>query len=143
MRYYFILRLVNLIFFISIFSCQTGRGPALGGGESFSVLAYPQGIGTLLFFYASSESISESIKFEVVMLEEQYGNSLRIRSINAAEKQNLVERHRISEIPTVILFDQLGTEFHRWLLSDFRYDFSGKDFERVIDKLIIPSLQNK
>ena len=76
------------------------------------------------------------------MLEEQYGDSLRIRFIKAAEKQNLVERHRVSEVPAVILFDQIGTEFHRWLPWDFRYDFGRKDFERVIDILIVPSLQN-
>jgi hypothetical protein len=145
MRYYLSSNLIiflYLIFFVSTFSCQTGRGPGLGSGETFRILAYPQGIGTLLVFYAESELRSEKVKFEVAMLEEQYGERLRIRFINAAEKKILVERHRVSEIPTIILFDQIGTEFHRWLVWDFRYDFSKKDLKRVIDKLIVPPLQN-
>lgn len=131
-------RLELLLLVTLIAGCQATSGPSYGRGESFGVLAYPDGHGTLLFFYEIGESLGEKIKFDVGLVSEQYGQALRIVLINATQKPGLIERHRVTELPTIIIFDRLGTEFHRWLRWDFRDDFSRRDFERVIEKLAKP-----
>lgn len=130
--------LAIFLIMLSIIACGTTSGPGyVGQGQTFDILAYPEGIGTLLFFYKPLESISEEIKFDVALLNESYGEKLRIVFIDTDRKQELVFRHQIREIPTLILFNRVGTELHRWLPHDFKVAFSKKDMQRVIDRLLL------
>jgi hypothetical protein len=133
-----LLSLVVLISILAFIVCATTNGPGYGGkGQTFDILAYPEGIGTLLFFYQPYESVSEKMKFDVALLSESYGGKLRLVLIDVDRKKDLLFRHQIREVPTLILFDRLGTEFHRWLPYDFRIAFSKKEMQRVIDRLLV------
>ena len=107
-----------------------------GRGETFDILAYPQGIGTMLFFYEESDPLVEKIKFDVAMVSESYNNRLRTVFVEAPKKRQLLERHQVRSIPTIILFDKIGTEFYRWLPTDFDQSFGKADLVRIIDRLI-------
>lgn len=115
-------------------TCSATTGRMYGSGETFAVLAYPEGIGTLLFFYIEADPMSEKIRFDVAMLSEKY-NNLRVVFIDANKKRNLLLRHQVFELPSILLFDKMGTEFYRWLPTDFDDDFSRRDLERLVDKL--------
>lgn len=130
-----LLSLMALISILGFIACTTTRYG--GKGQTFDILAYPEGIGTLLFFYRPYESVSEKIKFDVALLTESYGGKLRVVFIDVNRKGELLFRHQVQGVPTLILFDRLGTEFHRWLPYDFRIAFSKKEIQRVIDRLLV------
>lgn len=139
MIYYFKMtlpRYLTLFFILFSLNCQTTRTIKYGKGETFEILAYPQGIGTLLFFYTETDPLSEKIKFDVALVNEQYAEKLRTVFIDVTKKSSLVMRHRIQEVPTLILFDRMGTEFYRWLPYDFQSYFSKKDIVRMVDRLL-------
>jgi len=131
-----------LMLIVLTIGCQTTRTVRYGKGENFPILAYPQGIGTLLFFYIENDPSSEKIRFDVALVGEQYDQKLRTVFIDINKKPHLVTRHRIQDTPTMILFDKLGTEFYRWLPSDFQSYFGRKEIERKIDKLYQPKKEN-
>ncbi len=130
------------LFLIITLSCQTTRAVKYGKGENFPILAYPQGIGTLLFFHIENDPSNEKIRFDVALISEQYSQKLRTVFIDINKKPHLVTRHRIQETPTLILFDKLGTEFYRWVPSDFQSYFGRKEIERKIDKLYQPNKES-
>jgi len=129
-----------VIFFItgSVFQCNSTY---LDKGAMYKELAYPQGRGTLVVFYASDDNLSDKIKIDVGLLSENYEQDLQIYLIDIFEKRNLAEKHRIDQIPTLVLFDNVGREVYRWIPRDFRSDFSPRDIERVIESLP-PPIQN-
>jgi len=131
-----------LILIVLIIGCQTTRTVRYGKGENFPILAYPQGIGTLLCFYIENDPSSKKIRFDVALIGEQYDQKLRTVFIDINKKPHLVTRHRIQETPTLILFDKLGTEFYRWLPGDFQSYFGRKEIERKIDKLYQPKKES-
>jgi thioredoxin-related protein len=109
-------------------------------GTMYKELAYPQGRGTLIIFFTEDDNLSEKIKIDVGLLSENYNQELQIYLIDVLEKRNLVEKHRIEQIPTLLLFDNLGREVYRWLPWDFRSDFGSHDIERKIETLPPPVL---
>jgi hypothetical protein len=124
-----------LVLIVLIIGCQTTRTVRYGKGENFPILAFPQGIGTLLFFHIENDPSNEKIRFDVAIISEQYSSKLRTVFVDVNKKPHLVTRHRIQETPTLILFDRLGTEFYRWMPSDFQSYFGRKEIERKIDQL--------
>ena len=132
----FIFIFVVFIGLMASVRCGTTRGSASGRGETFGVLAFPEGIGTLLFFRVPDENFSDRIKFEIMQLIQMYGEKLRIVLIDVNERKDLVFRHRIRETPILILFDRYGTEFRRWLPEDFDVTFGKREVQRVIDQLV-------
>ena len=132
----FVFILIVFIVFMAIIRCGTFHRSAYGRGETFDVLAFPEGTGTLLFFRVSDESFHDQIKFEIMQLNQIYGEKLRIVLIDVNERKDLVFRHRIREAPVLILFDRYGTEFRRWLPEDFDVTFGKRDLQRVIDQLV-------
>jgi len=131
-----ILTWIGVFFIIGLFFqwCST----YLDKGAMYKELAYPQGRGTLVVFYTADDNLSDKIKIDVGLLSENYNQDLQIYLVDVLEKRNLVEKHRIEQIPTLLLFDNLGREVYRWLPRDFRSDFSPRDIERVIESLPPP-----
>lgn len=118
-------------------NCQsTGLQNVYGRGETFPVLMYPQGIGTLLLFYNEMGPLFEKIRFDVSMVSSNYKESLRTVFIEAIKKPQLIDRHHVQELPSLILFDKSGTEVYRWGPVDFTDNFSGKEIEKLINKMI-------
>jgi thioredoxin-related protein len=110
-------------------------------GTMYKELANPQGRGTLIVFYVEDDNLSEKIRIDVGLISENYGQQLQIYLVDVLKKRNLVEKHRIEQIPSLLLFDNLGREIYRWLPWDFRSDFSPHDIERKIETLP-PPVQN-
>jgi len=130
---------IGVFFIIGLFfQCSSTY---LDKGAMYKELAYPQGRGTLVVFYTAEDNLSDKIKIDVGLLSENYDQDLQIYLVDVLEKRNLVEKHRIEQIPTILLFDNLGREVYRWLPWDFRSDFSPRDIERVIESLP-PPIQN-
>ncbi len=124
-----------LISMLIIHACTQGLN--LGGGQTFKILENPDGIGTLLIFYKPYETESDKLGFDVNLLSEIYGEKLRIVFIDFDKKQELVYRHQVQEVPTLVLFNRIGTESYRWLPSDFNETFGKREMQRVIDHILI------
>jgi hypothetical protein len=137
---YFSLLIITLIFYH--LECHPHQSPRYESGENFPVLAFPEGVGTLIFFFVQDDQVSENIKFDVGLVSEKYQQTLRLILVDVKNKAALTEKHRIQDIPTLILFDNLGTEVYRWLRWDFRSDFSPRDIERKIENLPPPLINN-
>jgi hypothetical protein len=107
-------------------------------GAYFRELAYPEGRGSLLLFFEENKSLSEKLRIDVGLISENYGKELNIYLVEVFKKRNLADKHQIDQIPTLILFDNMGKESYRWIPWDFRFDFSPQDIERKIEKLPPP-----
>jgi hypothetical protein len=129
------------IFLIIGFFSQCSSSFHNDKGTMYKKLAYPQGLGTLIFFYIEDDKLSEKIRIDVGRISENYDQELQIFLVDVLKKRNLSEKHHIEQVPTLLLFDNLGREVYRWLPWDYRVDFSPSDIERQIDNLL-PPIQN-
>jgi len=118
--------------------CASDQGFRYGYGDIHKNLAYPGGRGTLIIFYTQNDDLSNKIRLDVGIVSDNYEQQLKIFLVDVIEKRNLAEKHRIEQVPTLILFDNLGREAYRWLPRDFESDFSSRDIERKIEKLPPP-----
>ncbi len=130
----------SIFLFIGFFS-QCSHNYRYDRGTMYKELSYPEGRGTLIIFYVEDDKLSKKIRIDVGILSENYDQELQIFLVDVFKKRNLAEKHRIEQVPTLLLFDNLGREVYRWLPWDFRSDFSPRDIERKIDNLP-PPLQN-
>lgn len=122
--------------------CSSSQSYYYGRGEIFRNLAYPDGRGTLIIFYVDGDELSEKVRLDIGIISENYGPQIRILLIDVIKKRNLSEKHHIEQVPTLILFDNMGREAYRWIPWDFRSDFSPGDIERKIEKLPPPIINN-
>jgi hypothetical protein len=118
--------------------CSGSQTYHYGQGEIFRNLAYHEGRGTIIIFYVDGDELSDKVRLDIGIISESYGPQIRIFLIDVIKKRNLSEKHRVEQVPTVILFDNMGAEVYRWLPWDFRSDFSPRDIERKIEKLPPP-----
>ncbi len=141
-----------VIILITVMSCSTG---AFMQGQYFPSLAYPEGDGTLLFFYLENteyyqpkddlfgesenlETLIAQIKLDLSMLKEKYPK-LRIFLVDIYQKRGLAAQHQIYEIPIVLLYDNMGYEVRRWLPIDFkRGGGTTREMERLVEKIKSP-----
>ena len=126
---------IYLLFSLFLY-CHTIQSNHYGRGETFQILAYPEGIGTMLYFYSETNPSDETTRFEIAMVSKNYGKKLRTIFIDAEKKSNLLIRHRIQQIPTLILFDNAGTEIYRWFQPDLIEDFSKQEMIRIIEQYL-------
>ena len=129
------LGILTILLFNNFLLCKTSSTAIRHYGETFKILEYPQGIGTLLFFHLEDDRSFDQMKFDLARLQEKYGDKLRLVLIDIKRRENLLTRHRVTDIPTIILFNKKGTEIYRWLPNDLQFGLNAKEVEDKLKRL--------
>jgi hypothetical protein len=132
-----------------LFGCSQGTYQR---GQHFPQHSFPEGIGTVLFFYTENPEYYQSpdqefgetenreyllnrIRIDLNLLNEEYPD-LRIIKLDFAQIKHRAQEYLIFDIPTLLLLDNLGFEVRRWIPLDYsRGGGSIREMIQLLDKL--------
>ncbi len=120
-------------------------------GQHFPELAIADGIGTILFFYSENlrefqladdsfgetefrENLINRLNIDLKILLEEYPE-LRVIKINITQNKYLFQDHKVYDIPTLILYDNMGYEVKRWIPSDYSRGVGRIEIEKSLNEL--------
>jgi len=129
------LGILTILLLNNLLLCKTSSTAIRHYGETFKILEYPQGIGTLLFFHLEDEEKYDQAKFDLGRIQERYGDKLRLVLIDTKRRSNLLRRHKVDSIPTIIMFNKMGTEVRRWKPVDLQWGVNAKEIEDQLKRI--------